>query len=371
MPTVAVVKVTEDTDGIIPACKRAISLAGGLQAHIRPGWTVLIKPNFVAPVPAAVTNLDVLAAVVQEVVDAGATPIVGDCPGFEYDSFTTFDILGTNELSRQLGVEVVNFEEDSYIEVPFDHPKVKRVKVAAAAVESEAIINVPKMKCHKLTDVSLTIKNCFGMLHKGSRREIHAKGLDAGIAALYKLFRPALSVMEGLVIPVSGAVYGEYMSIGVITASTDMLSLDLVASKLLGFERSDVKHIKLAAGARAPLIDIIGDEIEPVDVTGGKSKFRKNLYRHLYASVYASDHYLSRLGVKSLIPWFHSRLGIRPVIDWSRCSYCDACVTACPVNAIDLEYRKLDYDQCSKARCLMCMGVCPNGAIAIKQAFKS
>ncbi|MEN6519711.1 MAG: DUF362 domain-containing protein [Armatimonadota bacterium] len=371
MATVAVVKVGEGTENIVAACRQAISISGGLKENIRPGWTVLVKPNLVAPVPAAVTNFDVLAAVVQEIIDAGATPVIGDCSGFEYDSYTTFDILGIRDLAQQLGVEVVNFEEDRYIEVPFDHPRIRRVKIAATAVESEAIVNVPKMKCHKLTDVSLAIKNCFGMLHKSSRREVHAKGLDAGIAALYKLFRPVMSVMEGLVIPVSGAVYGEYMSMGVIAASTDMLALDLFASKLLGFERSDVKHLKLAARGRSPLIDIAGDEVEPVDIAAGSSKLRKNLYRHLYATVYASDHYLSNFGVKSLIPWFHSRFGIHPVIDWKRCSYCDACAAACPVNAIDIESEKLDYGQCSKARCLMCVNMCPNGAVTIKQSFKS
>ncbi|MBI2844728.1 MAG: DUF362 domain-containing protein [Armatimonadetes bacterium] len=371
MIAVAIARSGFEPDEVAGATRRAMELAGGLSGRIAPGQRVLVKPNLVAPVHEAVTDKVVLSEVVRAVIELGATPMIGECPGFEYDSRVTLEFLGLWKLADELGVEAVNFEEEDYVRVPFEHPVVKWVKVARAAVECDAIINVPRMKCHKLTDVSLAIKNCFGMLEKPSRREIHAWGLNRGIAALYRLFRPALNVLDGLIIPMSGAVYGNYERLGVVAASSDMLALDLVAAELLGVSPTSVEHIVLASRWNGNLPSkVVGDEVEPIHRACAGKQWRRTAYRRIYQAIYAMDHCASRLGANSLIPWFHTRFGIRPSIDWSRCNFCGECPKVCPVNAIDLDKKKLDYGLCSKARCLYCIPICPQGAITEKQTFK-
>jgi uncharacterized protein (DUF362 family)/Pyruvate/2-oxoacid:ferredoxin oxidoreductase delta subunit len=297
--------------------------------------------------------------------------VIGECPGFEFDSAATFRYLRTFDFAESCGIEMINFEFDDYVEVPFDHPRVPRVKIARAAAEADAIVNVPRMKSHKLTTLSLGIKNCFGMLEKSSRRKVHALGLHQGIAALYKLFHPAFTLVDGLTIPADGAVYGQHVRLGAIAASEDMLSVDLVCSRLLGAHPADIDHIRIAWGDRSIRPELVGDHIEPVTVGGLEDTRKRRAYRTIYRTVYAADHYLSRFGVQSTIPWFHCTFGIHPVVNWTKCNYCGECEKVCPVDAIELKKSELDYGRCGRMRCLRCIDVCEPAAISVKQAFRS
>jgi uncharacterized protein (DUF362 family)/ferredoxin len=371
MARVAVCKAGEGETAVRETTLRTIDMLGGISKYILPGMRVLIKPNFVAPVETAVTDFVILRTLVESVQKAGATPFLGECPGFEFDSEATFRFLRIREFAGDCGVEVINFEFDRYVEVPFSHPKVPRIRVAKSALEADAIINVPRMKSHKLTTLSLGIKNCFGMVERTSRRYVHAMGIDHGIAALYKLFKPAFTLVDGLTVPAEGAVYGEYHKFGVLAASEDMLSVDIVCSRLLGADPADIKHIAMVWGDRSMQPEVVGDRVQPIRVTGLEDTGKRRTYRKIYQTVYAADHYLSKTGAKTIIPWFHRKLGIHPVVDWSRCNNCGKCTDVCPVDAVNLANRKLDDAKCGRVRCLKCVEVCEPGAISVKQAFRS
>lgn len=371
MARVALVKVGDGQEAVRAAATRALDMLGGMSRFISPGMRVLIKPNFVAPVETAVTDFTILRTLVEGIRDLGGTPMFGECPGFEFDSQGTLRFLKVQELADGCGVEMVNFETDSYVEVPFDHPRVPVVRIARAAAEADAIVNVPRMKSHKLTTLSLGIKNCFGMLEKASRRRVHVMGLDQGIAALYKLFHPAFTLIDGLTVPAAGAVYGENLKFGVVAASEDMLSLDLVCSRLLGADPAEITHVAMAWGDRQMQPEVVGDEVEPVRVGGLEDTGRRRAYRNIYRAVYTIDHYLSLVGVQTTIPWFHCKFGIHPVVDWSMCDSCGECVEVCPVGAINLKRPALDYGRCGRMRCLKCVEVCKPQAITVKQAFRS
>jgi uncharacterized protein (DUF362 family)/Pyruvate/2-oxoacid:ferredoxin oxidoreductase delta subunit len=369
MATVVLVKT--ETHAIRGSVLTAMNTLGGIRGYVSPGQKVLIKPNFVAAVPSAVTDFAVLTAVIDEVKTAGGEPFLGECPGFEFDSAATLRYLKVDKYAQDNQIKLINLEEDSYVQRRFDHPLVKRVQVARCAVEADVIINVPKMKSHKLTTVSLAIKNCFGLLSKESRRLIHAAGLHRGIAALYSLFHPALTVMDGLVIPAAGAVYGDRRSLGIIAASTDMLSLDLICSRLLGADPTDVEHIAMAAAQGYQEPEVVGDRIQPVQVAGLQNTPRRWLYRAMFRSVYAFDCAFSVLGGRTVIPWFHNRFGIRPVVNWGKCNDCGACMGVCEIDAIDVEHRRLDYDRCARLRCMACVEACETQAITTKQSYRS
>lgn len=371
MAKVALVKTGQGPRAIRTSVNRALEMLGGIRHYVSPGQRVLVKPNFVAAVPSAVTDLTVLASVIDEVRSVGAVPFLGECPGFEFDSSATLRYLRVDKFAQDNAVNLINLEADSYVDQPFDHPFVKSVKVAASALEADAIINVPKMKSHKLTTVSMAIKNSFGLLAKESRRQIHALGLHRGIAALYKLFQPVVSVMDGLTIPSTGAVYGSRIDLGIIAASSDMLSLDLACSPLLGAQPEDVEHLALAARYGITPVEILGDHIQPVRVSGLENTPRRWLYRAGYRSVYAFDCMVAKFGSNTIIPWFHNRFGLHPVINWSKCNDCGDCQPICEVNAIDIQARRIDYGRCAHLRCMACIDVCPRGAISTAQSYRS
>jgi ferredoxin len=166
-------------------------------------------------------------------------------------------------------------------------------------------------------------------------------------------------------------VYGEHLNFGVVAASEDMLSIDLVCSRLLGADPADITHIALAWKDRSVQPEIIGDQVEPIRVGGLEDTRNRRTYRRLYRTVYAADHYLSRAGAKSIIPWFHLKFGIHPVVDWQKCNGCGECASECPIEAFNIEKQALDYGRCGQLRCLKCVDVCKPQAISVKQAFRS
>ena len=48
------------------------------------------------------------------------------------------------------------------------------------------------------------------------------------------------------------------------------------------------------------------------------------------------------------------------------CNGCAECVEVCPVNAIDINKVKIDYEKCMHVRCMRCYFVCPDDAIKVK-----
>ena len=83
--TVAVVRCsTYGRDEVGKAVRQAFDLIGGLNALVRAGDRVLIKPNLLtarAPERATTTHPEVVAAVVEAVQAAGGRPSIGDSPG--------------------------------------------------------------------------------------------------------------------------------------------------------------------------------------------------------------------------------------------------------------------------------------------------
>ena len=115
---VALVRNCVSPELIPNAVKKAFELIGGLESFISPDKTVLIKPNFVAPLKKAVTSFDIICQVVEEVKRCGGTPIIAESSGFEFDTKETFKVLGVPELAQSLGVRLVNLDEERFREVP-------------------------------------------------------------------------------------------------------------------------------------------------------------------------------------------------------------------------------------------------------------
>ena len=85
MQTVSLQKVETYEPGVVrDGLIRLLEPLGGMEAFVRPGERVLIKPNMLsakAPGKAVTTHPEVLRGVIGLVKEAGGVPLVGDSPG--------------------------------------------------------------------------------------------------------------------------------------------------------------------------------------------------------------------------------------------------------------------------------------------------
>lgn len=166
----------------------------------------------------------------------------------------TFEVLtklGFMDMARELDLKVVDLNEDDMVEVKVpNHHVFDKIEVAKTVVESEYFINMPIMKTHINTLVTLSMKNLKGTIPQKWKKRLHYMGLDGGIADLASAVTPDLILIDGLVGQEGmGPLTGTPAYAKVLMASRDPLAIDVVASRAMGFESSEIKHLSMYASS--------------------------------------------------------------------------------------------------------------------------
>jgi uncharacterized protein (DUF362 family)/NAD-dependent dihydropyrimidine dehydrogenase PreA subunit len=335
---------------------------GGMKRFVKAGDLVLIKPNLVAPFSAATTDFKIIASVVQEIKQCKAIPILGESAGFEFDTEKTFQFLGIHHFAQDQGIKLLNLDNEKFITIPVTHRLLGKMEISKIALEADVIVNLPKLKNHSLTGVTIGMKNLIGFLSRNSRRRIHAFGLERGIIELNKIIQPALTIVDALS-TLSRPVYGKKRELGAIIGGDDVVAVDRFCCQLLGIDWQKVGHLRSTISYE---IEVIGDKVEPV--TTINFKFPKWLRLSSFKIMYLVDMVYTKLFPgQSLVPIIHFWLGMRPYIDSCRCNSCGECVSSCMMKAIDLTNKRIISERCMHLRCFKCIKACIRGAIKIKK----
>jgi len=347
------------------ALGRSLASLGGIRSVVAPGERVLIKPNFVGPFEKAVTSFGLIEAVVRQVRAAGGKPFLAESAGFEFDTESTFRAIGARDLADRLSIELLNLDEHPHTEVPAERGPLSCFLVSTPVLEADRIINLPRLKGHSLTGLTIGMKNLFGCIARETRRKIHATGLSRGIVEVNRIIRSDLCVVDGRTW-LGRAVFDVERPLGLIAAGTDVVATDMTCCRILGVDYKRVKHIRLAArelgGAARP--EVIGErhDVGPVRLRGGVGAA---LHRAAMWSLYAGDCLCSAVSGGSVIPKVHYYMGVRPRIDRKRCDRCGDCAHVCPASAIDIATCSINAQRCMYLRCLRCVDACPAGAISV------
>ena len=94
---------------------QAVGLLGGLGQFVRTGERVLLKPNMLEGLPsecAVTTHPAVVQAMIRQVRQLGAVPLVGDSPGVS-GTLKTAEKCGIFAVCQQENVELVPFEQSA------------------------------------------------------------------------------------------------------------------------------------------------------------------------------------------------------------------------------------------------------------------
>ncbi len=264
---VSLVKYNEPLESV----RKAIDLAGGL-AKLKPSSKVYIKPNVVywnrlVPFPkwGMVTTSRVMEDTVKLLVERGVKDItIGEGivtydPKDKATPAHAWETLGYNTLTKRYGVKVVNLFEQPYrkVDIGGDFP----ANVSSVALDADFLIDMPVLKTHTQAVVSLGIKNLKGTLDMATRKKFHNadpdKNLNFNVAKLASIFKPALTIIDGIYSLERGpAMNGAAHRKDILVASTDMLSADLVGTKLLGFDPKDVPHLVYVAKTQSRPTDL-------------------------------------------------------------------------------------------------------------------
>ena len=369
--SVALVKcATYDQAQVDTAVGESLDLLGGIERYVEPGDRVLLKFNLLAgaaPEKAITTHPAVVRAMIGQAQAAGATPLAGDCSGHEGPPNRGRYLSGCREAGIQQvceeeGVELVHLSAES-VEVENPQGRVfKRFTLAKAVVETDVIINLPKLKTHGLTLFTGGVKNNFGCLPGLHKAQMHlrAQGVEDFAQSLVDLLlavRPTLTLMDAVVgMDGDGPRNGQPKQIRAILASADPVALDAVACQMVGIEPLMVPTTRLAHEQGVGMgdlahIEVLGEPLEAMQV----ADFRLS----------SGSGILSR--PTGLLRFLQGRLVAKPVLVAERCQGCWVCVEHCPAGALTKNERQPTFDYGKCIRCYCCQELCPNDAIKLRR----
>jgi len=342
---------------VYDAVKRAVDLVGGIGNFVRPGMSVLLKPNLLSerlPEEAVDTHPEVIRAVGLLVKGAGGRVKIGDSPGgYGKNIDEIFERSGVKEVARQEGFELVKFTTSKFV---------KGVPITRQLFESDLVISIPKLKTHSITVLTAGIKNTYGMVTGLYKAECHSKApmeedFAKIIAMVYSITRPHLTILDGIVaMEGDGPAAGTPRLMSLVMAGEDAVAIDAACARIIGLEPLDVRVTKIAheiglGEADLSRIEIAGDDIKGFvapDFKLPQTTPLKTMPRAVLNSI-------------------ASLIRFKPYINARACKRCNLCKITCPVGAIEIEDEYCDIDYALCVRCLCCMEVCPYKAIAIRR----
>ncbi len=153
-----------------------------------------------------------------------------------------FKVLGYDRLCNKKTVNLINLSQGEIRDVPVTvREKNFSLPINDILLNSDLIINLPKLKTHNFVGTTCALKNMFGAISKPRKYSYH-KILSHVIVGINKVVKSDIVVVDGLV------AKGSYpKKLGVVLAGDDALATDFIAARIMGFNPLRVAHLNLAA----------------------------------------------------------------------------------------------------------------------------
>jgi uncharacterized protein (DUF362 family) len=313
----AVVSVTQGGP-VGEMIKDALDLLGGAATLIR-GNRILIKPNLgpwsVGNIPKhvnqwATTKVETVAALVKQLIDSGVAEVTVADGGFiGYDVTAQFKESGMKQAVEKAGGKVFDLDRGEFEKRKLTDDTT--VEISKKVIDADFIINMPIMKTHMWTKVSLGIKNLKGVISSNSKRDFHRKDVGRLLALLCRELKPQLTIVDGLVgyEGLGPIVFGNPKKVGIIIAGTDPVSVDAVAAAVMGYDAREIDYIRFANEIGLGEIDLDKIEIRGTELERVKQSFEP--------SPLGAYHMVDMLGIDGL-----RYFGWEPGDVTSECSGC-------------------------------------------------
>jgi uncharacterized protein (DUF362 family) len=230
-----------------------IEALGGMGAFVAKGQKVVIKPNIgwdVSPERAGNTNPKLVTRIIQHCLNAGAKEVyVFDhtCDNWQ----RCYKSSGIEDAVKKGGGKMAPGHSESY----YQEVTVKgggtltKVKEHELLLGSDVFINVPILKSHSSTRLTIAMKNLMGNVW--DRGFWHSNDLHLCIAEYATHRRPDLNIIDAYAVMKRNGPRGvsveDVVTMKAQLISRDMVAVDAASTKLAGLDPDNVRYIQLAA----------------------------------------------------------------------------------------------------------------------------
>jgi uncharacterized protein (DUF362 family) len=255
---------------------------GGIRKYVKPGQTVVLKPNVVADhgmtggkyVGGVVTDIRILKALIELLLPVAGKIIVAE--GSSINRSATgkmFDVYGYPELINldPNKVSLVDLNTDKLVEKAVPAGKrMKSRKVPLTIEEAHVLISLPVMKIHFAAGVSLGVKNLQGAMPPLEKYMTHFFGLWQNLVNIHHVVKPHLTIIDGIVGQEDfGPVSGTPKTMNLLIGGENPVAVDAVTMRVMGLEPNISPPVLLAylqglGPIEAERIEVLGASIDKV-----------------------------------------------------------------------------------------------------------
>lgn len=357
-----------DVNQIIKIINEGMEALGGWSQFVKPLDRVLLKVNLIGPKPpesAAVTHVEFVRAMVRILRHQECEVWIGDSSGGAIAGIAPtaqgFQVSGLEQMAKEEGALIKNFDKEGAVEVPRTSQPSETMFLAKPLFDADVVINLPKFKTHSMGIYTGAVKNVFGCLPGLRKAKYHRDApapeeFGAILADIHQALPLQLHIMDGVVaMQGEGPTAGDPYPAKKILISTDPMALDTVAMSLIGLHPEEVPILTEAIAQEIGISML--EKIEIFADQDALSRLENFQLPKRYQSTKKQNY-------KSLIKVIDF-LKTRPEVNRKKCVNCNMCVESCPVEAIDRETKKIDYDLCIE--CLCCHELCRYEAVELKR----
>jgi uncharacterized protein (DUF362 family) len=241
---------------------KAIASLGGMEKFVPGGSKVLVKPNIgwdVTPERAGNTHPKLVARIIEHCLNAGAKQVsVFDHTCDQW--MRCYKNSGIEKAVKDAGGKIVSGDSEGYYQKVSiaKGQRLTEAKVHELLLDADVFINVPILKHHTSSMLTIGMKNLMGVVW--DRWYWHRNDLHQCIADFASYRKPALTVVDAYNVMKRngprGVTVDDVVPMKSQIVSMDFVAADAAAAKIFGTEPSDIRHIQLAAEMNLGRIDL-------------------------------------------------------------------------------------------------------------------
>jgi uncharacterized protein (DUF362 family)/NAD-dependent dihydropyrimidine dehydrogenase PreA subunit len=356
-----------EAETVRQALIKSLDNLGDWPRFIRPNAKVFVKINHLSPPSppedTIVTHPAFTKEVLRLLLEIGCQITVGD--DIQSKQKDGFLISGYTEICSDLGIHLVNLKEVGFREIPCNGQILTKAYISPLVLDSDFLINLPKLKTHSFMAYTGAIKNMYGIIPHGLRCSyhrdyVHSERFSQMLVDIFSCAPPQLNIMDAIhAMEGEGPSAGSTKEVGLILASSDAVALDAVATSIIGMDPMQVQTttnaVKRGLGtAQMTEIQLVGEEMRDVQIRDFKHSaiavgvIRKKIPAFLHG----------------FIQW---QLVLTPRISQKKCTSCEECMEICPMGAVQMFEGKAKIDKSQCIHCMCCHEVCRFHAIKLGQ----
>ena len=215
---------------------------------------MLLKPNFLkesSPRKCIITHPVVIETVAETVLEAGATPIIGDSPAFGSVAKVARRV-GLDKVAEKLGIDIIELDKPRKVSINCGGKEFS-LTVSGRALDVDAIINLPKLKVHVQVLFTAGVKNLYGCVSGKQKVWRHFKAKNDlewyadMLIANYQLVKPIFTIVDGVMaMEEKGPTGGRPKDVSLLVGGIDVIAIDRVVAELLSVSSGDVPILRAA-----------------------------------------------------------------------------------------------------------------------------